>query len=331
MSDHPSQGSPIAAKDVRDRVDALALRILSAMAARDPSGRDGLSLDFVRRLHAATLAPDRRACLPVVDAMLRDGIAPDEIADAYVPAVARMLGEEWCEDRIGFAAVTIGSSRLQSLLRELGPEWRADGSVAGDAPAILVVLPCDVHHTLGAMILSGQLRRRGFSVRLLLGAGPEDMNLHLRQSQFDAVMISAARGDSVASLRRLVDALRTAIAPGVRIVIGGTLLETRPDLQPLTGADLATSDIDAALRHCGLSGAQRRLGQPEGAQPGQDMDDLSLTASRATDAHESLQEGGRPDGASTDGAAAHGPAAGGPSAQRGTGDGRPRLTPVGRK
>ncbi len=312
MSDHPLKGSPIAAKDVRDRVDALALRILSALAARDPAAARTLSVDLVRRLHAATLGPDRDAARAAVEAMRQAGIGTDEIADVYVPAVARLLGEEWCEDRIGFAAVTIGSSRLQSLLRELGPEWRADCAPEGDAPAILVVVPSDVHHTLGPMILSGQLRRRGFSVRLLMGAGPEDMNLHLRQSQFDAVMISAARGDSVAALRRLVDALRTAIAPGVRIVVGGTLLEDEPALDRLTGADFASADVELSLQHCGLSAAQRRgdtqeaaLGGGGAALPGP-----ALRASRATDAEE------------------RGPV---DTGTEGRGEGQPRLKPVGRR
>lgn len=309
MSDHPAKGSPIAIKDVRDRVDALALRILSALAARDPAAARAISVDHVHRLHAAALAPDRGAARAAIVAMRQAGIGTEEIADIYVPAVARLLGEEWCEDRIGFAAVTIGTSRLQSLLRDLGPEWRADCAPEGDAPAILVVVPSDVHHTLGPMILSGQLRRRGFSVRLLMGAGPEDMNLHLRQSQFDAVMISAARGDSVPAMRRLVDALRTAVAPGVRIVVGGTLVEAEPDLARLTGADLASCDLELALQHCGLSAAQRRGDSREAARDGGALPGPALRASRATDAEERGSDMGL---------------------NEGRGGGQARLTPVGR-
>jgi MerR family transcriptional regulator, light-induced transcriptional regulator len=83
------------------------------------------------------------------------GIRREDIADFYVPEVARRLGAAWCEDRTSFADVTVGTARLQGLLREIGPDWFSDARL-GDRPpvCVLVVVSRDEFHTLGAMVLA---------------------------------------------------------------------------------------------------------------------------------------------------------------------------------
>jgi MerR family transcriptional regulator, light-induced transcriptional regulator len=256
MPDRPGKNARIKDADIGG-VGVPALRVLSS----DSAGQRHVRPDYVAQLHEAVLSADRRACMPVVETMIHAGIDTEMIADVYLPAVARVLGEEWCADQVSFAAVTIGVSRLQSLLRELGPEWRADLDAEYDAPAVLVLVGSDVHHTLGSLILSGQLRRRGFCVRMILDARPEDIGLHMRQAGFDAVMISAARCDSLEMVRRLVGAARRIVATNVPVIVGGTILEADPDVRGITGADHTTSDLREALQLCGLKTTRRTLTQ----------------------------------------------------------------------
>lgn len=237
-------------------VDRLATRALSCVARRQQTSGPAVIAARQAQLLEAVVSSDPAAVQAAVRDMMRAGIAPDVIADRYVPEVARRLGEMWCSDETGFAVVTIGAARLQGLLRVLegmaGPQRRAVGGGA----SLLVIVPEGIHHTLGAMVLTGQMRRCGHAVHLLLGAGAGVVSATVAQGQFDVVMISAPRGTRAEAVRRIVRAVRTAGAR-LPVVIGGTLLDQAvqegADIRQMTGADHATSDPGEALRLCGLT------------------------------------------------------------------------------
>ncbi|MBQ1203912.1 MAG: cobalamin B12-binding domain-containing protein [Loktanella sp.] len=206
-------------------------------------------------MRAAALSSDRHDCVTVLQHALDSGIARDDIADFYIPQLARDLGEDWCRDNMSFALVTIAVSRLQAMLRDLGPEWAGDQSSNPSAPSIMLVVGQDVHHTLGAMVLSGQLRRKGLSVRLMLGVAPREIAEKLAKSCYDAVFISSSMGETLESLRRIVNVIRTSSKKSVPVVIGGTVLEveSKYNVTALTGADYATNIPSEALELCGLT------------------------------------------------------------------------------
>ena len=160
----------------------------------------------------------------------------------------------WCVDQISFAGVTIGVARLQGMLRDLGPEWSGDKTTDPSAPAVLLIVPENVHHTLGALVLSGQLRRRGLSVRLILGEPPGNIVVRLRRTNFSAVMVSASQSESLETIRRIIDVVRNAVQQPPPVVVGGGILEveTVENVTALTGADYATKNIEEALKLCGI-------------------------------------------------------------------------------
>lgn len=207
-----------------------------------------------KKLYDAALDPDPATCQTAVAQVIANGTAPDRIADVYVPAIARDLGEKWCVDELSFANVTIGSSRLQAMLRILGPNWSGDSAEHRGAPGVLLVVPHEVYHTLGAIVLSGQLRRKGVSVKLLLGGRPRDVAERVASTNYDAVFVSSSIGETLESLRQIVDAVKASTKTAPPIVIGGTILdvETVENVTALTGADFATKIPNEALRLCGL-------------------------------------------------------------------------------
>ncbi|MDT8856944.1 cobalamin B12-binding domain-containing protein [Paracoccaceae bacterium Fryx2] len=207
----------------------------------------------IRQLHQAATADDHDSCGDAAMRMQKAGVDAVTIAENLVPAAARLIGIDWVEDRMSFADVTIACARLQGLLRHLDLDWRAGVLTRADAPSILLAVARNAQHTLGAMVLLDRLRRAGFSVRLLLGAGPGELQMALRQTPVQAVMLSASLGDSVPMLRRLVETVRKTSGARVPVVIGGTLLDAEPALAARTGADVVTSDLDAALERCGLT------------------------------------------------------------------------------
>ena len=227
----------------------------STTTRKDAVVPEGIDWTLFDKLHAAAISADRDDCLECLGAALKGGISPIDMSDLYIPELARRMGGQWCEDQLGFAQVTIGVSRLQAMLRQLGPAWRSDRSAGADAPAILLVVPHDVHHTLGAMVLSGQLRRKGLSVRVMLSARPSEVADRVRQTDYNAVFVSASQGETLESLRLIVDAVKTAIDRPPPVVIGGTVLDIHAvnDVALLTGADYATAQADEAIAFCDLT------------------------------------------------------------------------------
>ena len=219
---------------------------------------DDIQYDFdnalLSKLKDAALDPNPKACREAVKTSIAHGIRPEDLADHYIPAVARDFGDRWCEDQLSFAGVTIGVSRLQGMLRELGPNWASDNAADAAAPSILLVVLQDVYHTLGAIVLSSQLRRKGLSVKLLLGGKPEDVAERISRTKYRAVFISSSRGETLESLRQIIDVMKTSTNNPPPVVVGGSILEveTVEDVTALTGADYATRIPDEALRLCGL-------------------------------------------------------------------------------
>jgi methanogenic corrinoid protein MtbC1 len=240
-----------------DGVDQLAVKALTLVAHRQRRAGRGIVEHHAAQLQDAVAHGGSGAGLAVIRRMVEGGIAPEEIADLYIPAVARRLGDQWCADEIGFATVTIGVARLQGLLRDIEDMTGLQRAAEPEGASLLIVVSAGSYHTLGAMVLTGQLRRRGHAVRLMLGAEAEAVSSAVRQARFDLVLISAAEGMNIDHLRALVGSVKSATGAPPPVVIGGTVLEhakeNGADILILTGADHATSDPNEALRLCGLT------------------------------------------------------------------------------
>ena len=246
-------------------VGSLATQALATVASRSARLPELCHEDQVARLHAAVIHADARRVEQVTDTMLHEGIPPIFVSDVYVPAVAHVLGEAWCSDQSSFAEVTIGMSRLQTALRRLGPEWRPDYTTPSFADTVLVVVNADMYHTLGAILIAGQLRRAGVAAVLSIGEDPAHLSRTLAEGEHKAVLISSAIGEPLESVRKLVDIVRTAQPARRPVVLGGSILGSDADLRALTGVDHVTSDLDEAISLCGLKtpnfhGARRAPG-----------------------------------------------------------------------
>jgi len=247
MANRQTSMKPVQTPDQNDESARQPIRSVGGQSDRP----DDRSVD-IAALADAAINGGRDTCLSIVEGIIERGISRDTIADDYIPAIARQMGDAWCLDEMSFAAVTIGVSRLQSLLRDLGPEWRADSAADPQLGAALIVVALDEFHTLGAMVLAGRLRRLGLSVQLQMGLEPGDLRRQLDPLRFDAVLISASRGEDLDSLRLMVEAIRNSGSPEVPVVIGGSVCDQDVDIAARTGADLATNDPGEALDHCGL-------------------------------------------------------------------------------
>ena len=240
-----------------DGVSQVVLQALSTLApSADGVGAIRKPLEsYLSRMFDAMLHPSGIRLLEVIKEMRRARITSLCIAETYLPIIARRLGDAWLEDRVSFANVTIGSARLQALLRRLEGEWGLSRDSSYDSPpAYLVGVPEGVQHTLGASVLAGQLRHRGLSVHLEVELTVEQLAHQVRNERYSGVFISASSLDHLESCNKLVDCTKSE-SRSTPVIIGGIILEHHSDIQSLTSADLVTSDVYDALRFCDVQAA----------------------------------------------------------------------------
>ncbi|MDA8585542.1 cobalamin B12-binding domain-containing protein [Rhodobacteraceae bacterium] len=183
-------------------------------------------------------------------ALKKEGHRSPQLAFDLIPIVARQLGDAWNRDEISFADVTIGCARLQHALHQLtdisenpvlSPEHRRLDC--------LVLLPAGAQHTLGATVITKQLRHAGIRIDQDLAATPNTLSTLAKTQVFDVIFISASLSETSDTLRRLVDASRLQWADS-KIILGGTFEAYGPRAIATTKADYVTQDWQEALDFC---------------------------------------------------------------------------------
>lgn len=247
-----SRIDPRPARAVRDpaRVTSLAARALDMLATSRRRDRPAPVESWVRALAEAAIDPDPAARRDVARRMRAAGVTGEDIGDVYIPAAARRLGEAWSEDRLSFAAVSIGSARLQALLRDA--QIAAAQDPVDGAGELRVMVLADAHHTLGAMVLTNQLRRTGTSVRLGFLQQTDEVDRIVSECGFDAILVSVARADDFTPTADAVARLRRLTGGRVPLIAGGSIMDLGADsARCMTGADHATGDPRRALELIG--------------------------------------------------------------------------------
>lgn len=261
----PSKQGPavLAVEDVHE----LARLALHRFA--DPEGERGVrSGDLTDRLGVlcdAVLSDTPEDRHRVMAQMRRNGIAPEDIIDHVIPAIATVLGHRWTDDRVSFVEVTIGTARLQEIVRALVAQEVScetngvrDVNTSADpgrvhTPRVLLVIPRPEHHTLGAFVAADQFRRFGYTVDIAIDQHPKQIAATLRDRRYSMIGISVAGRRTLASSRELVDIIRATVTRVTPIVLGGSLLETDQDLKKATGVDHVARTVRDALELCGLN------------------------------------------------------------------------------
>ncbi len=242
-------------------VSRVAANALSEVALRAKAVRDNPDARNIELLFDAAVGDDPLGCSAIARQMIGNGIPAEYICDVYIPAIATRMGDQWCEDEMSFSNVTIGTSRLQFLLREIGPgksddlRWNSNG----EETSVLLLLSRDANHTLGVMVLANQLRRLGFSVKISIGESTDAVIDLFQSSPFDAVFVSASMEDDLHDLRDLVKAIKTHANNPPPVILGGNIVEQSAAALQVTGVDKVTNKLDEALSFCKL----RNDGKPK--------------------------------------------------------------------
>ena len=164
---------------------------------------------------------DLEGALLFVEDMADDGLSLDTILLDLVAPAARLLGDEWLDDRRNFTEVTFGLNTLHRVVHVLGPTATPTRSDRGSV--VLVAAPAE-QHTLGIFLLAECLRKEGWGVRADPDMPKTELLDIVRSEHVDMVGISVSNTDLVGPLTHLVSAiLNASMNDNMAVMIGGSI------------------------------------------------------------------------------------------------------------
>lgn len=226
-----------------------AVHQLAGKLAQERSSAPGTTIDD---FCDALAAPSDQAHQNIISLLVARGVPTEQIYGKFIPAAARMLGERWVRDELGFMEVTTGAARLQNLVRAYSSSQAPVSVPLGQS--VLLVVPSFEQHTLGAFLAADGFRQAGLWVHLAIWQEARDIAAQARTGQFGLIAISASCTKHLEALGDLVDKTRRQAEVTPPIVIGGALVNLADDIESRTGADFATNDPRRAVAECGLAG-----------------------------------------------------------------------------
>jgi len=230
----------------------LATRALAALAgSRTEAGDSGTGCHPLDILCDALAREDTLTLEQMMAALPGAAASPDEMIDRHIPELARRLGDRWFEDISSFAEVSIASSRLQRLVREVGQRRESYGKSQDDARALLVV-PGAEQHTLGATVAANQLRRNGIFVDMSVGEPITTLQHKVEREGFAMIGLSVGTDESLRSAPAIISAIRKT-GRETPVILGGASFADAGGFACDCGADLVTESIPEALEFCDLA------------------------------------------------------------------------------
>jgi methanogenic corrinoid protein MtbC1 len=141
----------------------------------------------------------------------------DTLATELIVPAMREIGDRWHAGQLSVAAEHMASAQIRAQVLSL---IRLLGERPGGPLAICACAP-DEQHDLGLLLLTAELRRRGWGVLYLGASVPLDaLAGTVAAKRPHALFLSATTGESAEKLRTLAESLSEA-AGGITIVLGG--------------------------------------------------------------------------------------------------------------
>ncbi|MDM7930572.1 hypothetical protein [Tabrizicola sp.] len=240
-----------------EELTALARTVVARLATRAAGMPRNLDPALVMAMLRAVGSTDPSQFEALRPEIRRARISDVDLVDFYFPAVARQLGCDWADDRCGWADVSIGMARLQSMVHQIGRDWASNATATRETSSVLVVLPDGEQHSFGVQVLVGQLRRQGVSVHLQIGARPDGLRALMKQRRYDCALISVGCEERLEFCRKLVKSLKDGSNGRLWVAVGGAVLDRSIDVLALTMADMATQDPMQALARAHYNAGQR--------------------------------------------------------------------------
>lgn len=202
----------------------------------------------VARFIKILLAHDEHAAHAFAGEMLDRGASAEELYELLFAEAARKLGEMWTTDDCTFYDVTLGTGRIQRLVREFSHQFLADNVYPGSTGKLLLCNATDEQHSLGLAVLAEFFVRDGWDVHVGPGIGSEALLDKVRETDYSIVGFSVAVTSRISKLQQDIRRVRQVSRnPDIKVMVGGFLITEDPSLAERIGADGHASDAAAAI------------------------------------------------------------------------------------
>lgn len=197
----------------------------------------------IAELCEALISEDDHAGARYINAVRNDGATIATVYLNYLAAAARLLGTWWEEDRVGFAKVTIGTSRIYAIMRSIRRELPFT-SLNPDRAAVFATVPGE-EHVLGARMAADLFRKDGWDIELMIGKSHDELIADITTSDMVVIGLSASGERMLEALSKLVIALRIK-KPTLKIFVSGHIVAEHADTVALMDIDGMAADYETA-------------------------------------------------------------------------------------
>jgi methanogenic corrinoid protein MtbC1 len=198
-------------------------------------------------------AADRAGAMAVVTRLADGGVDQDAIFVDLIGAAARHLGDQWEQDRVSFADVTVGLIIMHAIVHEMGYEYRAGPQSAGRIKRVMLASAPGSQHVLGLSMVCECFRSAGWEVVLEVSPNGPGLCRAAANEWFDLIGLSVALDSQLADVPGLLAELKAASRnPAPALILGGPIFSVR-DCVP---ADLGAHGICLDARHSVLLASQ---------------------------------------------------------------------------
>jgi len=148
-----------------------------------------------------------------------------------------------------FASMSIAMTHLQGAMYALSPEFMAGARPARGVPRRLLLVQTVSQHTLGSLMVAEFFRLAGWRVQVAQAPGAQELATVLQSDWFDVLGVGISMDQQLAEIQAILPRVRQASAnPGIKIMLGGPLVQQRPDLVRALGADFSADAADEAVQ-----------------------------------------------------------------------------------
>jgi methanogenic corrinoid protein MtbC1 len=217
-----------------------ALRSMSFPTLSTPA--DPTAPFEVQQFTILVLGLDESAAFAYVECLIARGASTDLIFLNLLAPAARRLGEMWEDDTTDFANVTLGVSRLQRILRQIGENHARTEGIQRSGAVLLTTTPGE-QHSFGLAMVAEFFRNDGWDICTGPFATHRDMTTLVAERWFDVIGFSVTSDRRLDELKRnIVDIRRDSRNRRIGVIVGGPMLVNRPELVGSLGADRMAID-----------------------------------------------------------------------------------------
>ena len=178
--------------------------------------------------------------------LVESGHSLSEIYQHLLTPSARHLGKLWEDDECSFAGVTIAITKIRHIFISTAPPFpvhMADDD--DDPPSILLTTVPGEQHTFGLYLVVELFREAGWCVWSGTPRSTQELSDLVAREHYDVVGLSVVAKRNVAAVSRAIHNIRQqAKNPDLKILLGGRIAATNPELLANIGADRIVTDTD---------------------------------------------------------------------------------------